>query len=133
MTLFQTKNSAKDGQNAEAFAVTFLQQSGLKLLIQNYSSPFGEIDIIAQENNTLIFVEVRLRTHTRYGTGFESVNLSKQKKIIKTAQFYLQQEKIFDNLPCRFDIVSLQAAPDLTLTIDEQIPPVWIKNAFQTE
>jgi putative endonuclease len=77
----------------------------------------GEIDLIMTDENCLIFVEVRLRTNPNYGSGAESVTLTKQRKIIRTAQFYLLNHAI-GNRDCRFDVIS----------IDDKID--WIQGAF---
>jgi putative endonuclease len=77
----------------------------------------GEIDLIMTDENCLIFVEVRLRTNPNYGSGAESVTLTKQRKIIRTTQFYLLNHAI-GNRDCRFDVIS----------IDDKID--WIQGAF---
>ncbi len=117
------------GATAELYAEQFLQQQGLIPRTRNYRSKQGEIDLIMLEKtskgNTLVFVEVRLRTNKRFAPALETVDYRKQQKIIKTAMRFLQEQKLYDKIACRFDVVAL----DQTGTA----PPVqWIKNAFST-
>lgn len=110
------------GAAKEAKALHFLKKQGLQLLCQNYHCRKGEIDLIMQHENSLVFIEVRYRRSEAFGTALESVDWRKQQKIIMTARHYLQQ--IGHELPeCRFDVVTLH---------DNDIEPVsWLKNAFQ--
>lgn len=84
----------------------------------------GEIDLVMEENGTLIFVEVRYRKACGHGLAIETVNPGKQRKIIKTAQFFLENHRKYNQLPCRFDVVGIDQDNTATLTID------WVKNAF---
>jgi putative endonuclease len=91
------------GLQAEQWAVQHLQQQGLKLVAQNYRSRFGEIDIIMQDKDVLVFVEVRLRRNEDFGGAAASIDTRKQQRIIHTAQQYLSSLK---STPlCRFDAV----------------------------
>jgi len=115
------------GATAELYAEQFLQQQGLVTRVRNYRCKLGEIDLIMLEKNAkgniLVFVEVRLRTNKRFAPALETVDYRKQQKIIKTAMRFLQEQKLYDKIACRFDVVAL----DQTGTA----PPVqWIKNAF---
>lgn len=116
--LHQASNST--GVKYERQALAFLQQQGLQLICHNFNCRFGEIDLVMQDAETLVFVEVRYRSNPYYGGASASVDIKKQKKLIKTAQHYLAQ---LDSEPyCRFDVV----------TIDEQTrQPQWFQNAFQ--
>lgn len=93
------------GKNYEEVAVKYLKKSGYKIIEQNYRLKIGEIDIIAKDKNTLIFVEVKYRQTKEFGTPSEFVNKQKQNKIIKTAIFYLKQNQITSDF--RFDVVSI--------------------------
>lgn len=122
-------NSIVIGATAELYAEHYLQQQGLITRTRNYRSKLGEIDLIMLEKqprgNVLVFVEVRLRTNKRFAPALETVDYRKQQKIIKTAMRFLQEQKLYDKIACRFDVVAL----DQTGTA----PPVqWIKNAFST-
>ncbi len=122
--MFQRKQCTKTvGDNAENQACNYLQQQGLKLIERNYRSRRGEIDLVMQQDKTLVFVEVRLRTNERFGSAAESVTPRKQGRIIAAAQHYLQQQP--NSLACRFDVVAISGkeAPSIN----------WIPNAFQSE
>lgn len=116
--------SRTKGDKVERFVEGFLQDKGLKTIERNYYSRYGEIDLIMLDNDYLVFIEVRFRANTSHGSGAESVNYAKQQKIIKTAHFFLQQTKKYQQLNCRFDVVSV------TLT-NKSLSADWLKNAFQ--
>lgn len=107
------------GHQAEKIAATFLQKNGLKLVTQNYRCTYGEIDLVMLDVKTLVFVEVRLRNNQKFGGAGMSINQSKQQKLARTAEFYLQTH---GDSACRFDAVLLHA---LDISAVE-----WIKNAF---
>lgn len=107
------------GLQAEQRAVQYLQQQGLKLIAQNYRGRFGEIDIIMQDKDVLVFVEVRLRRNGDFGGAAASIDARKQQRIIQTAQQYLGGLKYAP--PCRFDAVLIDA---------ESKKFEWLKNAF---
>jgi putative endonuclease len=126
MTLLSKAKHLLTGEKAEQNACQYLLKQNLKLISKNYRSKFGEIDIIMQDGQTLVFVEVRYRKQDKFGSGAESITLTKQKKLIKTASFYLQQHSYTNALSARFDVVSMSAQPASTnMKID------WIKDAFQ--
>lgn len=99
----------KLGNTGENLAATFLEKHGYKILEKNFRIRAAEIDIIAQKDNTIIFVEVKTRSNIRKGTPAEAVNLHKQKKIIEAASVFLQDEKYFDSA-CRFDVIEILKA-----------------------
>lgn len=115
-------NADNQGLAAEKLAATFLTQQGLKLVVSNYHCRYGEIDLIMQEGNTLVFVEVRLRSNSRFGSAATSITPQKQQKLIRTAQFYLQQHAI--QSPCRFDAVLMHNADIAQIE--------WLRNAIET-
>lgn len=96
----------KLGNTGENIAVNFLENHGYKILEKNFRIRAAEIDIIAEKDNTIIFVEVKTRSNIRKGTPAEAVNLRKQKKIIEAASVFLQDEKYFDKA-CRFDVIEI--------------------------
>ncbi len=108
------------GAQAEQQAARFLQRQGLKLLQQNYRCRYGEIDLIMQDGNTLVFAEVRLRSRNDFGGAAASINASKRVKLVRTAQHYLAT--LAHIPPCRFDAVLLQATDDSNIE--------WLRNAF---
>jgi putative endonuclease len=113
----------RDGAVAERRAAQFLEQSGLVLIERNYRSPFGEIDLIMQQGQILVFVEVRFRGRSDYGTPAETVDRRKQSRLRATAEHYLQRDRQASKRPCRFDIVAVTAATD-----GDRIE--WLRNAF---
>ena len=93
------------GQRGEEIALKFLKKQGYKIRACNYKTKLGEIDIIANDGDTLVFIEVKTRESLEYGHPFEAVNARKRKKIANVALLYLKK---FDELPqCRFDVVSI--------------------------
>lgn len=117
----------KQGEDAETACCSYLISHGLKLVDRNFSCRLGEIDIIMHDNNMLVFVEVRFRKNNNFGGGLESITLSKQNKLRKTAEFYLQQNNKYKN--ARFDVVSMSANMQ-TRQNRQNYSFDWIKNAF---
>ncbi len=117
-------NQSQKGNIAEQQALEYLCEHGLTLVAKNFHCKLGEIDLIMQDANVLVFVEVKYRKSSSFGTPVEAVSLSKQKKIVKTAQVYLQKQGLKEyNSECRFDVVAIEgssANTDIT----------WLKNAF---
>jgi len=113
----------KRGQWAERLAEDYLTQHGLELIQRNYSCRMGEIDLIMQEQDTIIFVEVRYRKNDQYGGGIESIDYRKQKKLNTTAVHYLQNNDRYQEHPCRIDAMIITGqSPEPLIN--------WIKNAF---
>ena len=109
------------GQAAEKRAADFLQQQGLTLLITNYRCRLGEIDLIMQDGQELVFVEVRLRRHAAFGGAGESITRHKQQKLTRAATHYLAEH---GSPACRFDAVLLAD------TVGDKFE--WIRNAFDS-
>lgn len=107
------------GKIAENRAEKLLSAAGLRIVQRNYSCRQGEIDIIAQDGNTLVFVEVRSRNRQDFGSAAESITPAKQRRIMAAAKHYLST--LPQQPACRFDAVVL----------DEGREPVWIKSAFE--
>ncbi len=104
------------GANGECLALKYLETHGLRLIQKNFHSRFGEIDLIMQEFDTTIFVEVKKRK-TGIDDAIESISSSKQKKLIRTAEYYLSKIG-YNNHNCRFDAVVIGK--------NDQI--MWLKN-----
>jgi len=120
------KDHNQKGQQAEAIASNYLQQNGLKPFKSNFSSKFGEIDLIMLDNEFLVFIEVRYRKKTQYGHPLETINYAKQQKILKTIQYFLIKNPSYNHMPCRIDAIAIHSE---TQKSSEQID--WIKNAIQ--
>ena len=95
------------GHEAEEYACHYLQQQGLSLTERNYRSPFGEIDLIMQQGDVLVFVEVRYRARSDFGFAAETVDTRKQARLRATAEHYLQNTPRASKKACRFDIVAI--------------------------
>ncbi|MEK7323346.1 MAG: YraN family protein [Pseudomonadota bacterium] len=111
------------GREEEERAWRYLLAQGCKARERNYRCRHGEIDLIMDDGEALVFIEVRYRAHPRFAGGAESVDRRKQAKLVATAQHYLQGHRELARRPARFDVVAL--APG-----DELNGIEWIKNAF---
>jgi len=91
------------GNKGEDLAAKFLRKQGYRIIRRNYSAPSGEIDIIAEDRGTVVFVEVKTRTDDLFGLPVEAVGYRKRLRMIETALHYLSRLK--KQPPARFDIV----------------------------
>lgn len=123
------KKSTRIGQETEHQALNFLKQQGLKLIDTNYHCRQGEIDLIMQDQQTLVFIEVRYRKNHYYGSSAESVTRSKQQKIIHTAEHYLLHKVKTTTPACRFDVVAIYPSENAQNSLQFD----WIKHAFQSK
>ncbi len=114
------------GQKAEDIAVEFLRAQGLKILARNFRRRLGELDIVAREGDTLVIVEVRMRTDDRYGGAAASVDPRKQRRLIRAAAQLLQQRSDLARLPARFDVVTVSEVGRNRPRIE------WLRHAFLT-
>jgi len=96
---------ANRGAAAEALAAEFLQAQGLTIIARNYRCRGGEIDLIASDGDTLIFVEVRLRSDAAFGGAAESITAAKRRRLAFAATHYLS--RLNREPPCRFDAILL--------------------------
>ena len=117
-------HTQKAGQLAEIMACQFLCDKGLKLVTKNYHCRYGEIDLIMQQEQTIVFVEVRSRKLNNLVDSASSVNWSKQQKLQRTAENYLQKNNVHSSIPARFDVIAVTHNPNQEIKID------WIQNAF---
>lgn len=113
-------DTSQTGVFFETLALHYLQQQGLRLVSRNFSCRFGEIDLICQHDQILVFVEVKYRQHRGFGGAAAAVTLKKQQKITKTASCFIQQQR--SQSPCRFDVVAI--------TGDAPYQIEWIRQAF---
>jgi len=95
------------GAEGEAFAADYLIKNGYRILEQNYRTSLGEIDIIARDGETLVFIEVKARSSARFGAPQLAVDHRKQVKISRVALAYLSRKKGPPGL-CRFDVLALR-------------------------
>lgn len=98
------------GIEGEEVAVRFLKKKGYKIVSRNFKSPVGEMDIIAEDGDTLVFVEVKTRTDDSFGHPFEAVTNRKQEKLRKVPLGYLKHSR--REVASRFDILSIETDGD---------------------
>lgn len=110
------------GKLGEDIALEFLTKKGYNLIERNYHSHFGEIDIIMKNDRYIIFVEVKLRKNSKYGTPAEFVTVKKQQKIIITAEDWIINNKT--ELQPRFDVIEIYMPENKAVSINH------IENAF---
>ena len=109
------------GRAAETRALELLCNRGLLLMARNWRCRGGELDLVMSDGDTLVFVEVRYRSHTGWGGAAASVDARKRQRLTCAALSYLQQHPQLASRPCRFDVVAL----------DGNASPQWIRNAFE--
>ena len=111
------------GKSAEDLAARYLKRRGYKIVARNYRTRAGEIDIIAREGRSLVFIEVKGRQSTRYGSAKAAVTPRKQQQVAKVALWYLKETDQM-GVKARFDVVAVtQKGGDATIEI--------VRNAFQ--
>ncbi len=114
--------SVSIGQAGEERAALYLQEHGLRIITRNYRTKRGELDIIADDDGTLCFVEVRLRANSIFGAPLDTVGAKKQKRLAYAAMEYLARNVAgLNKYPCRFDVLSIEGYPPRV---------IWVKNAF---
>ncbi|MDD3831285.1 MAG: YraN family protein [Clostridia bacterium] len=94
------------GNIGEAQAVCYLKKNRYKIIECNYTCPLGEIDIVAQKNDIVVFVEVKSRSSDTFGMPYEAINYVKQRKIINCARHYIVSNQLYD-IQVRFDCISI--------------------------
>ena len=121
-------NRRQRGNRYEALAAEYLVRHGYRIVERQFRTRLGEIDLIAMDGGTLCFLEVRSKTSARFGTAAASVTPQKQRRLALVASQYLQSRPRLQRLPCRFDVVALDASDDAAT------PQVLlIRNAFSVE
>ena len=108
------------GADAEEIAADFLAAKGMHIVARNFRTRFGEIDLVARDGESLVFVEVRMRACPGFGGAAGSIGAHKQARIAAAARLYLMQTRC--RLPCRFDVVTLESGETK-----------WIRAAFSLE
>lgn len=111
------------GLAIEQLAAQYLQQQGMLILERNFHCKYGELDLIGKTQTELVFIEVRYRNNSYYGSAAETITYTKQKKIIIAANYYLSKNNWATCLPCRIDVIAMSGDPN-SLKIE------WIQNAI---
>jgi putative endonuclease len=109
----------KRGAEAEAMAAAFLERKGLRVIERNYRCRLGEIDLVAREGATTVFVEVRQRASSAFGGAAASITAAKRQRLVRAARHYLSRLRTLPQ--CRFDALLIEGDPP---HID------WIRDAF---
>ena len=110
------------GIAGEDLACEELEKRGYEILARRYRVAAGEIDVVARDGETLVFVEVKARTSHEFGSAAEAVTSGKQRKLVRLATGYLAEHKLHD-CPCRFDVVAIH--------LDNGTPEIEVfQNAF---
>jgi len=105
-------------------AAQFLVGAGLSIIARNVRYSGGEIDLIARDNRTLVFIEVKMLSDRQFGSAASRVHTRKQRRIIFAAQCFLSSRPALLQLPCRFDVLAWEPR-------DGQHEARWIKQAFE--
>ncbi len=113
------QNKRETGTRKEELAAEYLTRHGVRILERNFRCHQGEIDLIGRDGRYLVFFEVKYRKTERNGMPAEAVGYVKQQRIRYTAQFHLYSRRYPEDMPCRFDVVSI---------LGDQI--TWIRDAF---
>lgn len=120
----------KIGERGERIAARTLKRAGYRLIARNYTCPAGEIDLIAVDDDTLVFVEVKTRSSDRDADPEANVHRRKQSQIVRAARFYLAANKSAQDRPCRFDVLAIVAdskgKPVVEHFVDAFQPPARI-------
>jgi putative endonuclease len=106
-----TRERLHFGKEGEKAAVKFLKKKGYRIIEKNYRNKSGEIDIVAEQDQVLVFVEVKSRAGGEYGEPLEAVTPHKQRKIGRVARGFVAQHRI-ENRDCRFDVVGIKGSPN---------------------
>ena len=94
------------GKRSEIIASNYLKDKGYKILETNYKNKIGEIDVIAQDKDYIVFVEVKSRLSQKFGHPLDAIDEIKQQKIYAIASLYLVEKRKYGK-PCRFDAISI--------------------------
>jgi putative endonuclease len=117
--------AATQGRAAEQAACDHLLAQGLTLHSRNYRCRRGELDLVMREGATVVFVEVRYRSSSRFGGAAASIDASKQQKLLHAAHTFLAEQRL-TNAPCRFDVVTVSPQ-------NGGMALQWIKNAITAD
>jgi putative endonuclease len=121
------------GRRVEETVCRYLEDQGLILIERNYRGPQGEIDLIMQDADSVVFVEIRYRRHSRFGAAVETVDRRKQSRVVATAMHFLQSRRALSARPARFDVVSVAPQAEGNQALGNQEYRItWIADAFQT-
>lgn len=111
------------GRKGEQLALSYLKKCGYRIVDLNYRCPLGEVDIVARDGDTIVFVEVKTRRDSSFGHPREAVGFRKRSQLSKVAQYFLKVKRA-EHLSARFDVMEVK--------IDQDGPRIELfKNAFE--
>ena len=108
--LVKGRGRIEAGRRGEDAAAAYLKRAGYEIIERNYRCPFGEVDIVAREGGSIVFVEVKCRRSERFGEPEDSVGREKQRKLTRISLDYLQRRN-FPPCNARFDVVAIKMLP----------------------
>lgn len=114
------------GSAGERHAEEFLLKRGYVTLYRNFRTRYGEIDLVMKDGEDMVFIEVRTKSGTRFGTPAETVGNRKIARITRMAKMFFAMRNLPADIPCRFDVIGIVMNPDGKIDIEH------IRNAFQT-
>lgn len=126
LIMYKSFTTRARGKFIEDKACHYLQEKGLKLLSRNFLCKCGEIDLIMQDKDILVFIEVRYRKSSDYGDCVESISRYKQQRIINATDLYCNKHQISEKVVCRFDVLAVSS-------VQNQLKIDWIRDAFQVD
>ena len=109
------ENKRQIGTSYEIKAEEYLRENGYKILETNFRNRSGEIDIIAEKEGDICFIEVKYRATNAFGSPLEAVDTRKQNQIRKVAMYYLMKHQLTEWTPCRFDVIAFEGEEMLHL------------------
>lgn len=115
------------GRLGEEEAAKYMKARGYSIIEKNFRTPFGEIDLIAERDGCLVFLEVKTRISERFGSPVSAITWAKKKKVIRNCQYYLARRKMLWG-PCRIDVIGIKLNTDLRIELIRHI-----KNAIGLE
>jgi len=104
--MLKKETTCKTGKNGEKLAIQFLKNKGFNIITKNYYTKFGEIDIIAEKKELLVFIEVKTRHTNKFGEPQEAITKTKKHKIHLSIKTYLSKNKV--NKQIRFDVIGIK-------------------------
>jgi putative endonuclease len=125
-----TRSTRSIGHSWENFAARQVAAAGLSILDRRYTCRLGEIDLIAVDGKTLVFIEVRYRSHTGFGDAAASVTRHKQQRIINAARHFLMRNPDYCERPIRMDVIALEASRNAGADKPDMR---WIRGAFEAQ
>lgn len=114
------------GSAFEQRACKELEEAGLQLLARNFTTRYGELDLVMRDGDTIVFVEVRQRIGSGFGGAAASITAAKQARLVRTAELWLAAHRQYAQRACRFDVVTYDG-------LGESAQMNWLRNAFEAQ